>query len=358
MPQTMPGFVNHPSRNVLITAGAGFIGTNLAAHLLATTTARITLCDNLSLPGTRQNYDWLTAQADGGRIRLVPLDPGNPSGAAEAAREADEIYHLECARRPQSEGGELTAFTRALLEAARSTRKNPVVIFASSRNVIGSIQGVPLLPGELQPRIADSSERHPSPANEKCTKCDWRAAAEHLVLDYAQIYGLPAAALRFDTLAGPRQAVDGQDWVAQLVYSILNGLAITSRASLNEVRDVLHVADAVEAMLAARAYIGITTGKTYDVGGGTQRCVAVLDLVHTAERICNRSAVVRQQSAAVGEPTVHGAKTWPFRIDAGWHARRSVEEAVRDMVTCWLASRSALAAPEAPMAPPRIVQAA
>jgi CDP-paratose 2-epimerase len=83
-----------PKYEVLITGGAGFIGANLAARLLASTDAHLTLFDNLAEPGSAQNFAWLSAQAGEGRLKLMCSDLRRASRVAEAVCRADEIYHM------------------------------------------------------------------------------------------------------------------------------------------------------------------------------------------------------------------------------------------------------------------------
>src|SRR5947209_5440510 len=90
----MRNAANRHVPHVLITGGAGFIGTNLAAWLLAYTDSAVTVFDNLSRPGVELNLAWLNTLDASRRLRFVRGDVRNAERLADAARSADEIYHL------------------------------------------------------------------------------------------------------------------------------------------------------------------------------------------------------------------------------------------------------------------------
>src|SRR5581483_211040 len=184
---------NQPG-HVVITGGAGFIGTNLAAHLLGATDARITLFDNLSHPGADANLAWLRSQARADRLRFLRGDLRSRVRVAEAMRDADEVYHLasHCGEKPGSRDELDVNVTGTLhvLEAARRCERKPMVQYVSSARPVGGSQEM----------------------------------AERCVLDYAQFYNVPTVVLRADSVAGARQFESpGHHLVAHCVYAVLEG---------------------------------------------------------------------------------------------------------------------------------------
>src|SRR5579862_10061892 len=142
------------AHHVLITGGAGFIGTNLAAHFLAHTDAAVTIFDNLSRRGVELNLAWLKTLDGSRRLRFIKGDVRNAPRITEAAQSADEIYHLAA----PSAGPDLLAEPRLdfdvnvtgtvnVLEAARRSGRRPTVLFGSTGKVYGELDSIPVRPG-------------------------------------------------------------------------------------------------------------------------------------------------------------------------------------------------------------------
>src|SRR5207248_2865035 len=142
-----------------------------------------------------------------------------------------------------------------LLEAIRAYDRDAMMIFASTNKVYGSMQDIHVVERNGRYEYASLpmgiSEAHPldfhSPYG--CSK----GAADQYVRDYARIYGLTTVVFRMSCIAGPRQfGNEDQGWVAHFLYSVLAGRPITIYGDGYQVRDVLHVHDLIDAMMAAR----------------------------------------------------------------------------------------------------------
>src|SRR5580704_5394353 len=264
----MRDMANRQSHHVLITGGAGFIGTNLAAHLLAHTDAAVTVFDNLSRSGVELNLAWLKTLAGSKRLRFVRGDVRHEERLVQAARTADEIYHLAA----PSAGPELLADPRLdfdvnvtgtvnVLEAARRSGKMPLVLFASTGKVYGTLGSIPLrhTPKRVEPLdAAFHGISETTPIDVYCPYSCTKSVADQYVRDYARHYGLPTVVFRLGCIAGPGQfGNQGQGWVAHFVYSALAGRPVTVYGDGTQVRDILHVSDLVNAVNAARAYVPV-----------------------------------------------------------------------------------------------------
>lgn len=308
------------SRDVLITGGADFLGAHLGSHLLATSDASVTLVDDLVDPGALQNVEWLKSQAGEGRLALVRGRSRNTLRLADAASTADEIYFLaDC---NSDDYGAMEA-AWIVLEAARRSGRNPALICASAAGSTGG-------PPEVRSSFADAPARA------------W-SSAEDFVQDFAHRHQLPAVALQMDTVTGPRQFADTPDWVARAEYAILSGRRCRITGDATEKHDVLHVSDAVQAMLAARAYIGKTAGKRYCLSGGQAHQVTVGEMVQLIERVCHRHAQIDApwRKRAPAAPATLADPS--FLIDTAWMPRRSLEETVREIAAFWHANSDLIA---------------
>lgn len=334
------------SRKILITGGAGFIGTNLAEYLLKQTNAHITVFDNLSKPGAEQNVRWLTGQALPYRFSFVRGDVCNAVQLAEALRNADDIYHL--ANRVPASGISLRKSdvaltgTRTLLEVvSRSGRKLPIV-FASSSVVYGTLPDLPVRSEEKRYVPADPSFRGVSesaPIDVSSMFNRAQIAAERCIREYARERDVPAIILRFDTIVGPRQfRPASHHWVARMIYDLLERRPVVIEGDGLQVYDVLHVSDIVAAMIAACDFAGVTGGRIYNVGGGYSRSMSVLEMLSLAERVCSCTTEVVHGPARPNERRLYFADSSSFQVDTGWRPRLTIEQAVREVAAFWHAN--------------------
>ncbi|MDQ2730429.1 MAG: NAD-dependent epimerase/dehydratase family protein, partial [Armatimonadota bacterium] len=269
------------NRPVLITGGAGFVGTNLA-HRLLLSGRRVIVLDNLSRPGVEQNAQWLS-QTHGSLVRIQRGDIRDESILRRLVPECGEIFHFAAQVAVTTsltnpvEDFEINARgTLNLLEAIRSSDRPHPLLFTSTNKVYGTLEDIDLrLDGQryepTDPMILDqgiSEERRldfHSPYG--CSK----GAADQYVLDYARMFNLPAAALRMSCIYGPHQfGTEDQGWVAHFLIQAVAGHSILLYGDGMQVRDVLFVEDLVDAFLKAQANISQITGGAFNIGGGPE----------------------------------------------------------------------------------------
>lgn len=200
--------------NHLITGGAGFIGCNLAAALLARGEP-VTLFDNLSRPLTPLNLAWLQQQY-GAQLRFVQADMRDAAAVQAAVAGHDIVYHLAgqvavttSVRDPRSDFEINALGTLNLLEAARLASRPPIVFYASTNKVYGGMETVTIVEEPQRYRYRDLEAGVPetqlldfhSPYG--CSK----GAADQYVRDYARIYGLRTVVFRQSCLAADQPVV-------------------------------------------------------------------------------------------------------------------------------------------------------
>ena len=341
---------NRQARHVLITGGAGFIGTNVAAHLLSHTEAAVTVFDNLSRPGVDLNLAWLSTLDGSGRLRFVRGDVRDADRVLEAAREADEIYHLaapsagpDLLTEPRLDFDVNVLGTVNVLEAARRSDRAPAVFFTSTGKVYGALDSLGLKQGPTrvettQPGFRGISEA--TPIDFHCSYGCTKSVADQYVRDYARHYHLPTVVFRLGCIAGPGQfGNQGQGWVAHFVYSVLAGRPVTVYGDGLQVLDVLHVADLVSAFEAARAYLPVVSGKAFNIGGGISRSVSVNEMIGLIEQICHKPVESGYDPPRPGDQRFYVSDNTRFSNQTGWIPRRSLEQTVRDISAFWHANR-------------------
>jgi len=346
----MRKLANQHARHVLITGGAGFIGTNLTAHLLANSDARVTIFDNLSRPGVALNLAWLKTLDRSGRLRFVRGDVRHAERIMHAARSADEIYHLaapsagpDLLLEPRLDFDVNVTGTVNVLEAARQSGRFPLVLFASTGKVYGALDSISVKREPMRVQ-ADLSGLHGisevTPIDLSCPYACTKSAADQYVRDYARHHNLPTVVFRLGCIAGPGQfGNQGQGWVAHFVYSVLAGRPVTVYGDGLQVRDVLHVADLVNAVNAARAYLPVAAGKAFNIGGGISRSVSVNEMITLIEKICHKEVQCGYDPARPGDQLYYVSDNTRFSNQTGWTPRRSLEQTVRDISAFWHANR-------------------
>ena len=141
-----------------------------------------------------------------------------------------------------------------------------------------------------------------------------KGAADQYVLDWFRSYGLPTCVLRMSCIYGPRQmGTEDQGWVAHFVRRVLAGEPITIYGDGRQVRDVLYVADAVEAYLRAWAHIDEVAGCAFNLGGGPANAVSLLEVIAAIEGLVGRRAEVRFSDWRIGDQRYYVSDTRAVR---------------------------------------------
>ena len=347
----MPRDRSEIGRNILITGGAGFIGSNLAARLLQAPDTRVTVYDNLSRRGAEHNVRWLQGLPGADRLNVHRGDVRDAAQITEAAREATEIYHLAAqvavttsidSPRDDFETNALGTFN--VLEAARRSGRRPMVLFTSTNKVYGGLESVAVEPHGTRyqasaPGFRGATEGTPldfhSPYG--CSK----GAADQYVRDYARIYNLPTVVFRMSCIAGPRQfGNEDQGWVAHFLYSVLAGRPINIYGNGLQVRDILHVSDLVDAMEAARAHLPRTAGEVYNVGGGPGRAFSILEMLSEIEKQTGLRHHSTHSEVRPGDQPLYISDTAKLTAHTGWKPQRSLPAILTDMHEFWIANRN------------------
>ncbi len=331
------------AQTILITGGAGFIGSNLAQRLLGEPTLRIRIFDNLSRRGAEHNLAWLRSlRGAASRLEVLQGDVRDAKAVAQATRDASEIYHLAAQVAvttsiddPGNDFDINAQGTLRILEAARRSPRKPFVLFTSTNKVYGSLEGVPVHAAESRyeastPNFPGVDEHEPldfhSPYG--CSK----GTADQYVRDYARIYNLPTVVFRMSCIAGPRQfGNEDQGWVAHFLYSALAGNPITVYGDGRQVRDILHVHDLIDAMIAAREHRRTSRGQIYNLGGGPARTTSVLELLRGIETHTGKPLNLQHKEVRPGDQPLYISNTAKLERDTGWRATRSLAQTLSDI---------------------------
>lgn len=261
---------------VLVTGGAGFIGSHLVEALLQRGDA-VRVLDNFST-GVRENLSpWMDD------LELMEADLRDPEKVQQAVNGMDWVFHLaafisvpESMRDPQTCFAINVGGTVALLEAARTAGVQKVVL-ASSTAVYGDTQVFPTTEDTpLQPLSPYAVSKQ---VNELYARL------------YTHVFNLPVVALRFFNVYGPRQRPDSPYAAAIPIFAslLVSGKPLTIFGDGKQSRDFVYVKDVVAAnLLAARSE---AAGEAYNVCSGHE--TTILDLLEELSEISPRQPEVR-----------------------------------------------------------------
>lgn len=283
---------------LLITGGCGFLGSNLAADSLARGD-QLMVFDNLSRNGSRSNLEWLLSQ---GQFGFRHGDIRNRNDVERAVQDfsPDAIFHLAgqvamttSIANPQMDFEINVVGTYNLLESVRRYAPNATVVYSSTNKVYGDLKQFRYEETETRYRCV----QHPQGFDEQvqlsfqspygCSK----GAADQYMLDYARVFGLNTVVFRHSSMFGGRQfATYDQGWVGWFCQKAVeaaqgNAEPFTISGTGKQVRDVLHAEDMKRLYLAAVEHIDQARGQAFNIGGGSDNSLSLLELLSLLEKI-------------------------------------------------------------------------
>ena len=271
-------------KKIMITGGAGFIGTNVVKHFHPGN--EIVIIDNLSRKGADYNLKYLQSHYN---IEYHPFDISDTKTSqalADLYPDIDVVIHLAAqvavttsVEKPRHDFDVNAKGTFNLLEYARKLKKPPVFIYSSTNKVYGALDSVLLSETESRYQFKqikgideDCQLDFHSPYG--CSK----GCADQYVADYARIYHLPTVVFRQSCIYGDHQfGVEDQGWVAWFLIASLLGKKITIYGDGKQVRDLLHVSDLADAYERAIDKIESVRGQVFNLGGGDSNSLSLLE---------------------------------------------------------------------------------
>jgi CDP-paratose 2-epimerase len=341
---------------VLVTGGAGFVGTNVVDRLL-TGGHEVVVLDDLSRPGVEQNLAFL--QAGHPSPTFIEGDIRDAETVRRALRGCAHVFHFAAqvavttsVVEPRADFGVNLAGTLNLLEEVRRMSRPPSVLFTSTNKVYGGLADLAVVDtgGRYEP-ADDDARTHGIGEGRPLDFCSpygcSKGGADQYVLDYAKTYGLRAVVFRMSCIYGQhQQGNEDQGWVAHFLRQALHGEPITLYGDGLQVRDILHVDDLVDAMFRTMADIEGLSGRAFNIGGGPSNTVSLLELLGLIDALGGRRPEVSFEDWRVGDQHWYVSDTRAFSQATGWTAGVGVRAGVERLYR-WLRSHERLAVAEA-----------
>ena len=311
-------------QRVLVTGGAGTIGSTLVDQLVEAGTAEIVVLDNL-VRGRRENLAWALEH---GPVELVEGDINDRGLVADLTAGKDLVFHLaalritQCAEQPRLALESLVDGTFTVIEAAVAAGVKKVVA-SSSASVYGLAESFP------------TNERH-HPYNNDTFYGAAKAFNEGMLRSFHAMYGLDYVALRYFNVYGPRMDIHGlyTEVLIRWMERIARGDPPLIFGDGQQTMDFVHVHDIARAnVLAARADV---TDAVYNIATATE--TSLLDLAK-ALLVAMGSELVPElgPARAVNGVTRRLADISAAARDLGWRPRIGLDDGLRGLVAWWTA---------------------
>jgi len=336
-------------KRMLITGGAGFIGTNTALYFAKKGYA-ITLFDNLSRIGTKENLAYLQKQIP--RLSFVQGDIRDASVVTKVVSRQDIIFHFAAqvavttsVRNPKEDFEINAGGTMNVLEAVRQINPHAIVIYSSTNKVYGGLEHL---------KVKEKSTRYdclekPFGVDEK-TPLDFhspygcsKGSADQYVRDYHRLYGLNTIVFRQSCVYGSHQfGVEDQGWLAWFLIATLFDIPLTIYGNGKQVRDLLSVDDLILAYEKAIDQIKITSGQIYNIGGGCNNAISIwLECASLIKSIAGKLPKVTYKKERPGDQPYFIADIRKANHDFGWVPTISYKKGIQQLYQ-WLSDNKKL----------------
>ncbi|MCF7939495.1 MAG: GDP-mannose 4,6-dehydratase [Spirochaetales bacterium] len=330
----------------LITGGCGFLGSNIGAEIL-NMGENLIVFDSLYRIGSTQNLEWLKSK---GELQFIHGDIRNSNDVDSVIKETkpDIIFHLAgqvamttsiTNPRMDFEVNALGSFN--ILEAVRLYSPESGIIYSSTNKVYGDLEQYTYREEETR----YICEEYPKgfdeyvPLEFHSPYGSSKGSADQYMLDYARIFNLRTAVFRHSSMYGGRQfATYDQGWIGwfvQKAVEIKNGTLrepFTISGNGKQVRDILHAEDMVNLYLTAGNKIEKIKGQVFNVGGGIDNSLSILELFDLLERKLKITMVYKNIPPRASDQLVFVADLKKANRNIGWNVEVNPEEGIDRMI--------------------------
>jgi len=310
---------NFKNRQVLITGGLGFIGSNLAIKLVSDG-AKVTILDAL-LPNFGGNIFNISPIKN--KVKIIIGDMRDEKTIKKVVRDKQIIFnlagtlsHIDSMTNPFEDLDINCRAQLCLLEACRKYNRNARIVFAGTRNQYGKAIYLPVDEKHIQ---------EPTDINGINS-----IAAEKYHLLYCRIYGIETVSLRMTNIFGPRHQMkhSKQGVLNWFIRQLIDGETVKLFGDGSQIRDINYVDDVVDALIIC-AIAKKNEGDVYNLGGNP---LTLKDFVAKAIQILGygRFKIIPfpkdRKRIEIGN---YVADIKKIRDDLGWEPKISVDEGIR-----------------------------
>ncbi|WP_364510389.1 dTDP-glucose 4,6-dehydratase [Nocardioides sp. LML1-1-1.1] len=307
-------------QRILVTGGAGFIGSNFVHHLVRSTDASVTVLDKLTYAASRESLDGLPAE----RVRLVVGDVADATVVEPLAGEHDAVVHFAAESHNDNSLDDPSPFIRTnligtftLLEAVRKAGVR--FHHVSTDEVYGDLEL------DDPKRFTEDTPYQPSSPYSAS-----KAGSDHLVRAWVRSFGVQATISNCSNNYGPWQHVE--KFIPRQVTEVIDGRRPKLYGSGENVRDWIHTEDHSSAVLAILERGRI--GETYLVGADGEK--SNLEVVRLILTLMGRDADdFEHVTDRAGHDLRYAIDSGKLRTELGWTPRYADFEAGLEQTVRW-----------------------
>jgi CDP-paratose 2-epimerase len=281
---------------ILLVGGCGFIGFNVLEYLKTQNYRKIYVVDNLSGQSSKRNY--LKIKNKHQKVQFKNIDVSNFKKISNLIKKLkpDVILALhgqvavtKSIKDPRTDfqNNFLSVFN--LLEATKIFSPKSMIINLSSNKVYGKIKGLKLKESKYKLTskiLIDENNLLKFESPYACSK----GAADQYLLDYYKLFGIKTVSLRLSCVYGENQwGTEDQGWIAWFMKRAILNKSIRLFGNGKQVRDVLHVKDLAILIEILIKKINIVKGNEFNIGGGKNNTLSLLELIKKIEKKINKS---------------------------------------------------------------------
>lgn len=328
--------------NILITGGAGFIGTNTVIHFAQNPQNAITIVDNCSRIGVSDNADYLLKTFK--NVKLITENVQNVSAYIEALRSARVIIHLAgqtavttSITNPRLDFESNVIGTFELLETIRTENPEAIVLYSSTNKVYGDLEQHTITLNKEKAKYENLDYPAGIAEDQKlefispygCSK----GAMDAYMEDYARMYGLKTVVFRQSCIYGPFQmGVEDQGWVAHFSKQFLMGKPITIYGDGYQVRDLLYVGDLINAYVLAIEQIETVRGQAFNIGGGIENAFSLREVVTLLTERTGKTIAIDYDDTRSGDQKYFVSANAKLKQMLGWEAKTSFLSGIDELL--------------------------
>jgi CDP-paratose 2-epimerase len=325
-------------KRICVIGGAGFIGSHLARKYFSEKNDVI-IIDDLSRKLTKYNLKFIDK-----KIKFIKLDISKKKNfdiLKKVFKNVDIIFH--CAAQvavttslvdPVRDFEINMIGSMNVLEAVRNSNPKAIIFFSSTNKVYGDLESIQLkeyVKNYEFKKIRCINENYPLDFHTPygCSK----GAADQYFLDYARYYGIRTVVFRKSCIYGTHQyGVEDQGWLSWFAIAGIIGKKITVYGNGKQVRDVLYIDDLINAYQLAENKIHLTAGQVFNIGGGNDNKISVIQAIEKISRYTNKEIKICYQNSREGDQKIYISDNSKATEVFGWQPQITIEKGFRNMI--------------------------